>query len=99
MTDHGYNAYARGCRCEACRAAKAAYMRGKRAAGKARARQLAAVARAMGRPARAPVVSPEAQHGTRAGYDYHGCRCHWCRLVKTAARNADYARQSERAAS
>lgn len=34
-TPHGYNRYTHGCRCEECRAAKATYMRDKRARARA----------------------------------------------------------------
>ena len=76
---HGYTAYTRGCRCDECRQAKADYMRGRRAMARYKAQK-----HTDGRPGPgvARYLAPKATHGTRAGYDEHGCRCEPC----TAAR-------------
>lgn len=66
--NHGYGAYSQGCRCETCRAAKAAYMREKRA----KAWQDA--------PGdRTPI--PGIKHGYSAYQDLK-CRCYVCSLAK-----------------
>lgn len=70
MAEHGYNAYANGCRCDVCRAAKADYMREKRAT----ARALRAADDAV----------PYLHHGI-SGYQDSHCRCHVCRAAKSAA--------------
>lgn len=67
--EHGYIAYTHGCRCQVCKASKAAYMRERRA--KARQRQGA--------------VPAHIAHGTRHAYEEHGCRCYHCRIARTAA--------------
>jgi hypothetical protein len=64
LAEHGYNRYSNGCRCETCRAAKAAYIGERRRAATARA--------APGR------VVPGIKHGTRRGYKELGCRCEPC---------------------
>ena len=79
MTEHGYGPYSRGCRCAVCRAGKAAYMRQRRAAGVALLRA-AQTAQGTVRP-----VSSTARHGTRAGYEEHGCRCGPCRTKHHAS--------------
>lgn len=61
---HGYVGYTRGCRCDTCKAAKAAYIAGKRAAAAASARPGVAVS--------------GVTHGTRFAYEERGCRCVWC---------------------
>lgn len=88
--EHGtYTRYSHGCRCEPCRGTKAAYMRQRRAAGRA----LAAVhtrsstgRRSNNRTAWAAgasrYVASGITHGTRYGYEERGCRCLDC----TAAR-------------
>ena len=59
---HGYGRYAHGCRCDDCKAAKAAYMRDRRnRAYLADSHQ------------GAPFT-----HGTRFGYEERGCRCDEC---------------------
>jgi hypothetical protein len=85
MSEHGYGRYTNGCRCEVCRAAKAAYMRKRRAFGRALAQQWTATStgqRGNRSNAWAPgskrYVAPIGTHGTRAGYDEHGCRCEPC---------------------
>jgi hypothetical protein len=72
MIEHGFTRYGYGCRCEVCRAAKAAYMRKRRAA--ARERRVAAEAASGSR-----YVAPGISHGL-SGYQDHGCRCFVCRL-------------------
>jgi hypothetical protein len=59
---HGYSGYGYGCRCEVCRAAKAAYMAARR-----RAAYLA------DHP-----VPEGIRHATRSAYEEHGCRCEPC---------------------
>jgi hypothetical protein len=61
---HGYNRYTAGCRCDICKAAKAAYMKARRDAA------------FLGRS----TVPPGVRHGTRSTYEEHGCRCDSCRL-------------------
>lgn len=79
---HSYGAYTRGCRCEACRRAKADYMRDRRAAARARAAT----------PDRkGPYIAPITRHGTRAGYEEHGCRCLDCTAARAAADRRHYA--------
>lgn len=76
---HGYGPYSNGCRCETCRAAKAAYMRERRAAGTVLLRAAQARQNTL-RP-----HSRTATHGTRAGYETHGCRCKRCRAAHNAS--------------
>ena len=104
MSTHGYGAYSKGCRCGVCRSAKAAYMRERRAAGRDAARAATDAATWSG-GARAVAaetgarryVSPVAQHGTRAGYEEHGCRCFDCTDANTRARAKERTRAKERA--
>jgi hypothetical protein len=64
---HGtYSRYTNGCRCDQCRAAKAAYMK---------ARRTEALATAQRNPFQ---VARGIKHGTWHGYDEHGCRCDPC---------------------
>lgn len=86
-TGHGYLAYAYGCRCEACRTAKALYMRTKRAA----ARVLREAAKAAGEV----YVAEGIRHGY-SGYQDYGCRCTAC---WRARKGADARRYRERAVS
>lgn len=82
---HGYGSYSHGCRCGVCRAAKADYMRDRRAAARARAQantRSSTGQRGARESARAPgayrnVASIE-KHGTRYGYEEAGCRCLEC---------------------
>lgn len=92
--------YGSGCRCDRARAAKAAYIRARRAAARERARayeeaqraralaQLAEAQRRTGLPIRSMTLpryrAPIRAHGTRYGYEEAGCRCEAC----TAARSA-----------
>jgi rubredoxin len=62
--EHGYNLYTYGCRCPACRAAKADYMREKRSAAK--------------KAARPGLVVMGIKHGTRSAFTDRGCRCPEC---------------------
>ncbi len=73
---HGYNAYANGCRCEVCRAAKAAYMRTKRAATLALSRRFT--------DDRGRYLAQGITHGTAAGYVDYRCRCRPCTTAATA---------------
>lgn len=72
MSEHGYGAYASGCRCEDCLAAKAAHMRDKR-------RREAAYAN--GQPGR--YVARAETHGYSAYTDLK-CRCPVCVAAKAA---------------
>lgn len=83
---HGYNRYAYGCRCDVCRAAKAAYMRDKRA-------QAAEIRRAALADGAARYEATGTEHG-RSGYQNHGCRCPVC---FRAAKAAGIRRQRESA--
>jgi hypothetical protein len=85
MNGHGYNPYAHGCRCEVCRAAKAAYVRAKRAAARERARGPLIVKDG---PNELRNYVPGIKHGT-AGYKDHLCRCEVC----TASQAAEDARR------
>lgn len=77
MSAHGYVAYTHGCRCDECRAAKAAYMRQKRRAARDYAGQLIAVDGSR-------YVAPGITHGTYAGYQDARCRCLECTAAKAA---------------
>ena len=103
MNDHGYNAYANGCRCEVCRAAKADYMRERRAAARKAAQKHTRSStgrRGAKGNARMPgatrYVAPIASHGTRFGYEEHGCRCFDCTDTRALADRATTARRRER---
>lgn len=76
---HGYSGYTRGCKCPVCRAAKASYMRTRRAAARARS---TAHTRASG----IRYVAQTESHGTRYAFDELGCRCASCTPVGNAAR-------------
>jgi hypothetical protein len=65
---HGYGAYTSGCRCDTCRDAKAAYMRGRRDAAYLRGP--------------AVVTDPRVRHGTRSAYEERGCRCDECAALQ-----------------
>jgi hypothetical protein len=84
--DHTYNTYARGCRCLTCKAAKAEYMRVRRA----EARDLAAFLRS--RKPLHPFGS-----GSVAQYEERGCRCYECVQAATVKRMGEYDRRSARA--
>lgn len=79
--DHGYAAYAAGCRCDVCRAAKREYIAARRAAGL--------------EPIRVGVVRSRAgqravhvrEHGTTTGYR-RGCRCRPCMDAEIGAARA-----------
>lgn len=80
---HGYNRYTRGCRCEVCKQAKAAYMRERRAEAR-RLTQITPnryVRRHAGR---------DVKHGTSFAYYEVGCRCQACRAFHNAARVKRY---------
>lgn len=97
MSGHGYGAYTNGCRCEVCRAAKADYMRQRRAAAVAAAAKHTQSSTRK-RPARSTAFAPGATryvaagvtHGTRYAYEEHGCRCRGC----TDAHTQSYRRQA-----
>ena len=70
---HDYSEYSHGrCTCELGRAAKAAYMSGRR--------------RTATRLRRTGWIAPLAKHGTRAGYEEHGCACTPCRRAHLDSR-------------
>ena len=93
MADHGYNAYTHGCRCEVCRAAKAAYMREKRA----QAKHVGLVRLNLRKPGEYPRPTVAGiTHGTPHGYNDNGCRCLDCTLAATAKRTAEFDRQRQR---
>ena len=71
VATHGYGGYSVGCRCDECKAAKAAYMRERRAA--------AYVADS------APEADPAVTHGTRFAYEERGCRCDKCMAAVRAS--------------
>lgn len=70
---HGYGPYTSGCRCAVCRKAKAEYMRVRRL-----------IARANAHNADGVYVAPISRHGTRFGYEEHGCRCDPCHEARLA---------------
>lgn len=74
--EHGYVRYTRGCRCQVCRAAKATYVRAKRASAREK-RLWVALFGDGGR-----YVATGITHGY-AGYQDYSCRCEVC----TAARS------------
>lgn len=76
MTEHGYGPYTRGCRCDVCRAAKADYMRRKRAV----AAEWRALAEADGWGRH---FVPGITHGYAGYQDWH-CRCAVCRAARAA---------------
>lgn len=76
MTAHGYVCYTTGCRCLICKAAKAAYMRERRAV----ATGLRLAAEAAGEV----YVAVGIAHGI-SGYSDAKCRCRLCRRAWKAA--------------
>ena len=103
MSEHGYNRYTHGCRCEVCREAKADYQREKRA-------QARKIARAYTTPTDGrPVVRgrrmrsgdlryvvADAKHGSAASYVELGCRCVPCTDANTAKVAAEMERRRAR---
>lgn len=85
---HGYGGYSRGCRCAECRAAKAAYMRARRAEAAA----LAVDPPSWQVDSRGRYVAYGITHGTASGYVEHACRCGPC----TTARATQQERQRRR---
>jgi hypothetical protein len=84
---HGtYSAYSRrnGCRCDLCRAAKAAYVR--------QSRKVAGMARVRAELAGKTYIRSGIAHGL-SGYQNHACRCRVCVTVK-----ADYDKRRKAAA-
>lgn len=75
---HGYGGYTRGCRCDTCRAAKAEYMRTKRAAAASRREQATARGQAY--------VAQGVYHGTSSSYKDASCRCGRCRTAVQQAK-------------
>ena len=104
MSDHDYSAYTHGCRCDVCRKAKADYMRERRAAARKVAQQHTRSAtgnRPTNGTAWAPgatrYIAPIAKHGSRFGYEEHGCRCAECTEARLADDRARNERRRERA--
>lgn len=89
MSEHGVRQYSYGCRCEACRAAKSAYVRARRA--KAREARLAAEAEG-----RRHVVEG-IKHGI-GGYKDFSCRCFTCRLASAESSALYRKRRAEKGA-
>lgn len=85
---HGYVTYSRGCHCTTCRAAKAAYMRNRRA-------NAARVAMNAARQGLRHIAYSEV-HG-RAAYDELGCRCPSCFTARQEANRRKYRNALERA--
>lgn len=73
-TEHGYNRYTYGCRCEVCRDAKAAYVR----ASRERRRRALRLVRQVG-AGRNYVAG--ITHGY-AGYQDYACRCDVCMAAR-----------------
>lgn len=82
-TEHGYNAYASGCRCEVCRDAKAAYMR------EARARRWRTL-RLVRTHGTGRNFVDGITHGY-SGYQNYACRCAIC-TAASSERHAGRAR-------
>jgi hypothetical protein len=89
---HGYGAYTHGCRCDACRTAKADYMRARRAEARAKAQKhTRSSTGARGsrfnawEPGAVRYIAPIDTHGTRFGYEEHGCRCLDCSDARCAS--------------
>ncbi len=87
---HGYGGYSRGCRCEVCRTAKAAYMRRRRATARTVARRYTD---ATGRHLAYGVT-----HGTVSAYEEGGCRCQPCTTAITTKRADELTRHRARGA-
>ena len=83
-TGHGtYAAYSNkpGCRCDECRKAKAEYMRERRAEAREVAQKYSEPnprAKGARRVGALRYVANIDSHGTRFGYEEHGCRCLEC---------------------
>ena len=99
--EHGYGPYTNGCRCDVCKKAKADYMRERRAAARKIAqkhtrgsdgkRPTASTAWAVGAER---YVAPIAKHGSRFGYEEHGCRCFDCTEARSVDDRAHYQRKT-----
>lgn len=72
---HGYGCYTNGCRCEVCRAAKAEYIRARRATARQRMREVADLG----------LLHVEGITHGRFGYEERGCRCVTCLAARAAA--------------
>lgn len=99
---HGYVAYTYGCRCEVCRAAKADYMRARRAQARTVTYAIPGANATSQRPTNGSAFSPGAvrfvasipRHGTRYGYEEKGCRCRACTSARTTADARYYAKRA-----
>ena len=85
---HGYYRYTAGCRCKVCREAKAAYIREKRAAARARGEVGAS---------RGAHFVPGIKHGIY-GYQEQMCRCEVCVETARAVKRRQWAAKRNRAA-
>lgn len=79
--EHGYSRYTHGCRCDECRAAKATYMREKRAEARRYAKQLISE--------KGRFAAPIERHGIASGYRDHKCRCLECTAAYSAAQRRE----------
>lgn len=91
MSDHGYGRYSHGCRCEVCRAAKAAYLRRRRAVAAALARKHTNGGWRH--------LAQGVTHGTAFVYKDAGCRCGPCTEAASLKRKLEECRRRERQAS
>lgn len=83
ITKHGYTGYTHGCDCDVCRAAKAEYMRKRRAEATARRRS-------------GVKIEGDFTHGTFFGYEEKGCGCWECSEAKRLKRHAEELRAKTR---
>lgn len=105
--EHGYARYSSPrdpCRCDVCRAAKAAYSRKRRQEARALARKYTDVV--LGPGWHGPVPWPVGttrhyvsgvKHGTVFAYEERGCRCRDCTTARTEKRVAEQKRARARA--
>ena len=84
MSEHNYSAYTHGCRCDSCKKAKADYMRTRRAEARVKAMKHSESA-PRGTLGKWRYVAPIERHGTRFGYEEHGCRCEDCTEARSTS--------------
>lgn len=98
MAEHGYIRYTRGCRCEVCRAAKADYMRARRAEARGQAQVHTFWAKQGGAWGDGAIrhVANVANHGTRFAYEERGCRCLECSRARATSDARVYANRKKR---
>ena len=87
MSEHNYSAYTHGCRCDSCKKAKADYMRTRRAEARVKAMKHSESINAAprGTLGKWRYVAPIERHGTRFGYEEHGCRCEDCTEARSTS--------------